>query len=235
MTKSFSPQKIKTLKKTIKLFKATLTLALIVLFIPSCIVAPVNSHYESARSLQKNNIEATGSFTNYSYAEEGVESINNNVGLRLGYGITDNFDVKLQYQWMSPSDNAIREDIGGVHFMSFAPKYTFIDNILALKVPFNYYTYTSQDGSDNAFSLNPTLIGTYPVNQHFEFGLATSYQIIFKEEQDFLGFALGFGFSKDLDQWAIRPELGYQLSLSNRADGFVNFGFGFTYNFDLNQ
>lgn len=201
----------------------------------SCIVAPVNSHYESARSLQKNNLEATGSFTNYSFAEEGVESINNNFGLRLGYGITDNLDVKLQYQWMRPRDNTIREDINGVNFFSIAPKYTFIDNMLALKVPFNYYTYTSQDGSDNAFSLNPTLIGTYPVNQHFEFGLATSYQIFFEEEDDFLGFALGFGFSQDLNRWAIRPEIGYQFIPDGFEDGFINFGFGFTYNFDLNQ
>ena len=131
----------------------------------SCAVAPVNSNYESARSLKKNNLEALGSFTYY--GDNSFENYNNNLGLRLGYGITDNIDVKISYERYFPALEGY-EDFS-VNFFSIYPKVSFFHNTLAIKLPLNVYNYgDSEHDKENIFALNPTIIGTLPMSNQFE-------------------------------------------------------------------
>jgi hypothetical protein len=60
----------------------------------SCIV-PVNTSMESARMLGTGNVEVTGSFSSYSLSSDGESvGINDNIGLRVGYGLSDKVDLK---------------------------------------------------------------------------------------------------------------------------------------------
>jgi hypothetical protein len=219
------------------LFKSFLAFTSIVVLTTSCLIAPVSTNYESARSLKKNNIEATGSFTSNSGGIDGEsDPYNRNFGFRVGYGITDKFDAKLGYERCIPVWGEEADNLPSVNFFSLSPKYTFIDNVFAVKLPINLYSF--KDGeSEMYFAINPTLLGTLPVSDKFEVGLSTAYQIIFYEEEalDFLSFALGFGISSDLNRWALRPEIGYQFDPEDSDISFFNFGLGFSYNFDLNK
>jgi hypothetical protein len=217
--------------------KHVLVLAFASAVTTSCIVAPVSTNYESARSLKKNNLEATGNFTSYSASTDGESEVSNrNYGVRVGYGITDNFDIKLGYERCIPVWEIEDESISGVNFFSFSPKYTFIENTFAVKLPLNIYSFNDGDESEGYFAINPTIMGTLPINDNFEFGLSAGYQVFFEDDlSDFLSFGLGFGFSSDLDRWAIRPELGYQFAPEESDLGFFNFGLSLSYNFDLNQ
>ena len=162
--------------------KQVLVLAFASAVTTSCIIAPVSTNYESARSLKKNNLEATGNFTSYSASSDGEsEAYNRNFGFRVGYGITDNFDLKLGYERCIPVWEMEDEEIGGVNFFSFSPKYTFIDNIFALKFPVNLYSFSDGGESDSYFAINPTIMGTVPINDNFEFGLSAAYQVFLKK------------------------------------------------------
>ena len=221
--------------KTLK-FKNTAAIFVLAISTVACSVAPINSHYESARSLRKNNMELSGSFTSYHTSDEIVQSFNRNFGCKLGYGITDNFDLKASYQRIIPSDEDFRDEIKGVNFLSLEPKFTIAPDVFALKVPVNVYFYSMEGESSSEFSLSPTLLGTIPVSDQFEVGVAASYQIFLEDDTDnFLGFSLGFGLSQDLNQWAIRPEIGYQFMPDNPDGGFLNFGIGLNFNLDLNK
>jgi len=219
------------------LFRPLMALSCTFALATSCVIAPVSSNYESARSLKKNNIEATGNFTSYTAISDGeTESNNRNFGFRLGYGITDNFDAKLSYERCIPVWGEEEDNLGAVNFFSLSPKYTFIENTFAVKFPLNLYSYNDGDESESYFAINPTIIGTLPVNEKFEFGLSAAYQVFFDEDfLDFLSFGLGFGFSSNLDRWALRPEVGYQFPPDESDIGYFNFGLGFSYNFDLNK
>jgi hypothetical protein len=67
--------------------------------------APVNNQYEKAGTLKKGNLELSGNYTRYSASGGGgTESTNNNMGFRVGYGLSDKFDLKLRYERLSPTN-----------------------------------------------------------------------------------------------------------------------------------
>lgn len=223
-------------------FRPAVILGTAVALMSSCAIAPVSTHYESARSLKKNNLEASANYSHYRIDVDGeTDAANDNFGLRVGYGITDRMDVKLRYERLLPSNQTNQLDIP-VNYWSFVPKYTFIDNILAVKFGVNSYVYresqetSSEEELVSIQSLKPSVIGTWPINQKVELSLAGSYEIALEDDySNFIGFSLGAGFSEDLDKWAVRPEVGYIFNDENSSNGFLNVGIGLTYNFDLNK
>lgn len=184
----------------------------------SC-VAPLNTSYESARMLGKGETELTGSYTHYTVSSEGEsDAINNNYGVRLGFGFNDIFNLKLRYERLAPTS----EDASGVNYIDIAPKFQIVKGKIAGTLPLGLYF----DGDDSEFVLSPKFIFTYPANDKFEVSLATKADI-FPGDVDnvYLGFNLGLGISSDLNRWAIRPEAGLMID-PGESGAYWAFGVG---------
>lgn len=179
----------------------------------SCItVAPVNQHYEKAATLGKGNIEASGSISGY-VADDAP--LNRNYGFRVGYGVSDKVDVKLRYEKRIPFDS------GKLHtdYVSIIPKFSIHTNKVALLAPLSrYQTRHRFDGKtldEVSYSFAPQVIRTYTnARNNFDFSIMAKADFLFHnlaEDEFFLGFNMGAGISTNLDKWALRPEVGYQI------------------------
>jgi hypothetical protein len=211
----------------------------------SCTILPVGSHFESAKTLEKNQLQVRGNYDRYSASADGdSEKTNYNFGGTVGYGVCHNFDVKLRYERMNAFKDDEFPDVDpiSINFIGISPKYMVIEDILSVKLPFNYYFNTeSGDEAFKEWAIAPAVLGTLPVNENFDLTGGIQYQHFFENEiENFLGFSLGLGFSSNLEQWAIRPEIGLQLPMANQSTGVefadytaINFGIAFLYNFNL--
>ncbi|MDB4728339.1 transporter [Saprospiraceae bacterium] len=200
---------------------------MLIIFGSSC-VAPVNSSYESAKTLGKGNMEAMGHYTRYTASLDGeTEKSNENYGLRVGYGANDKFDVSMQYILMNAAQD--EEGPSTVNYLALAFKYSLLKNKIAASLPVGTYFYDSE----STFFISPKLLFTYPVNEKFETTFASKIDFYLEEDSEAnLGFNLGFGISKNLSQWAIRPEAGYLFNPGDEG-GYWSFGVGFNYYFPV--
>ncbi len=193
----------------------------------SCVV-PVNSFMEGARTLGEGKVELTGSYARYSVTDDGeTEDANQNLGLRLGVGLSERFDLKLRYVRLFSSF----EDSPDVNYLALAPKLSLIEKRLALSAPTGLY-FASDDGeSESTFFISPRIIfSIVSPNDQTELSISSKVDFYFEEDaKPYIGFNLGGGFSSDLDRWAIRPEVGYMISTERGSSGAVlTFGVGLT-------
>jgi len=73
-------------------------LTLIIAWTYASTSAQFNLNFESARSLKKNAFEIGGSYASISESYEGDrDKLFNSIGFRIGGGISDNIDIKLNY------------------------------------------------------------------------------------------------------------------------------------------
>lgn len=191
----------------------------ILLSLFSSCVAPINTTYESARMLKRGDSEIMGHYTHYSVSSEGeTDAINDNFGVRIGYGIGDKFNLKVRYERLVPKD----EDSEGVNYVDIAPKFQIMQGNIAATMPIGLYF--AEDETE--FVLSPKFIFTYPANDKFEISLATKADIFPEGDGNvYLGFNLGLGISTNLDQWALRPELGYMID-PGESGSFWAYGIG---------
>jgi hypothetical protein len=205
-------------------------------FITSCVsVAPVNNHFEKAGTLQKGNVELAGHYTTYSASVDGEsEPANDNVGFRFGYGISENFDLKLRYERLIPA--YISEEFNGANYISVVPKVSLKKNTIAFLLPLSYYFYKITDGNlktttrEQVYSIAPQFLFTHTGKANrFDLTGGIKGDFIFNDGSDFLlGASVGAGFSKDLSRWAIRPEVGFQFFPGDEGN-YINYGLGFQY------
>lgn len=195
-----------------------------IIFLGTACFAPVNSSYESARTLGKGNIEASGMYSHYIAAADGeTENSNDNFGLRLGYGIGEKFDASLQYLHLNTALD--EEGAFNGNYFSLAFKYGLLQNYIAVSLPISAYLYNSE----STFAISPKLLFSYPFNDKFETTFASKIDFYLEEDSDAaVGLNLGFGLSKDLNKWAIRPEAGYIFDPGEEG-GYWSFGVGFNY------
>lgn len=199
-----------------------ITMFSMILILGNSCVAPVNSSYESARTLGKGNTELMGHYTRYVASVDGdSETTNNNFGIRIQNGLTDKMDFSLRYILLNPTS----EEATNVSFIALAIKYSLLENRVAASLPIGAYFYDSE----STFFISPKLLFTYPFNEKFETTFASKLDIYFEEDSDStLGLSLGFGISEDLSKWAIRPETGYLFD-PGEDGGYWSFGVGFNY------
>ena len=82
------------MKPLIHYFKIFLILSFFGYF-SQCVV-PLNTSFESAKMLDKGEVEFMGSYAHYSFASDGEnEATNNNVSARIGIGISKLISAKL--------------------------------------------------------------------------------------------------------------------------------------------
>jgi hypothetical protein len=185
----------------------------------SCVsVSPVHSSFERAATLGKGNVELMGSYTHYVATGGGEsEASNNNYGGRVGYGLAKNVDLKLRYEKLVPVDEE-EKAMYKINYFSVIPKVSIVEKKLSFLMPVSRYNYTEdQSGEitkDHIYSIAPQFIGTLTSASNtadVSFSIKGDYAIYSHDQGDdlFMGFNLGAGFSKNLDKWAIRPEVGY--------------------------
>lgn len=189
---------------------------------------PINTTFDSAKLLTKGEVEIQGNGSLYRFGsliDNPSIGTNKNLGLSIGYGISDRINVKLRYEYLRSgfSMNLFDEEItlGDIHYLELGGKIPLVKNKLALTVPLG--VYFNQNGS--FYCIDPRLTYTYRLNKIFEASVIPKTHLLFAEDE-FLampGINIGLGISSNLDKWAIRPEFGYDFNLV--------FGVGLTYYF----
>lgn len=205
--------------------KFNFLLAAVLLMATSCVI-PVNTFMESARTLEQGAVEFTGSYAKYSISDEGEsESLNSNFGLRVGYGLTDRFNLRVRYIRMIPEG----EDGGSVNYMAVSPKFSLKENVFALTTPIGAYF----GEGDPTWFFSPRIILTHSLpNDKFDFSFSSKVDFYLEEDVDpTIGFNIGAGLSTDLNRWAIRPEVGLLFNTDSEDSAkYWAFGVGLTYN-----
>jgi len=213
------------------------------LFLAGCF-APVNLTFDSAKTLEKGQIELQGAYSRYSFETDTL--LNQNYGFTLGYGISDKYTMKFRYEFISPTisfesifDDETFDFLNSIHYLEINSKISLVDDALSLSLPMGVYFYNmnnslSPESSISTglgwFSFDPRLYLTFFRKSNiFELTVIPKAHILFGSwgAAAFPGISLGFGLSSDLDRWAIRPELGF--------DGYLSYGIGMNYYFNFKK
>lgn len=203
---------------THKLCGYAVPVALVLLVVSGCV--PFLADQQSARLLPEGDVEITPSFSSVSFSAEGgtgTEHVQDQYGVRLGYGATDQVELRAMYERV----RLVGGD-GGLNVVGVGIKSALVPDLLAVYVPVGFVTGSGVETS-KTWTVAPTLLATYREGRTFE--IIPSMKGIFpftaEDRQLFLGFHLGAGFSTDLDVWAFRPEVG---TVVNLGDGGVTWG-----------
>lgn len=195
-----------------------------------CYVVPISNSFESAKTLDEKQIEVMGNYSQgHLFLDNNDNELNHflgnhNVGFRLGYGITDRFDIKFRYDRMFPAQASDKEIIHGVNYLELSPRYSIIRNQLSVGVKYSLYRPHSKDDTDEEGILNyigPVLYYTYPLGERFELTLnpRIDYWIESKKDNDehlfYAHLNFGLGYSTDFSKWVLRPELGFFKKLNH--------------------
>jgi hypothetical protein len=209
--------------------------------------APINLTYDSAKTLDKGQIQVKGNYSRYNVMEKTVNDtsysglINENFGFSIGYGISDKFTMSAKYEYMKPTITfqkifgEISEDFNGMNSMSYFEidnKLNLVENNLAISLPLGAYFYNTKvleqaKGGMGWFSFDPRLYVTFFRKTNiFELSIIPKLHILFGSFGGYVqpAISLGMGFSSNLDRWAIRPEIG--------LDQYFSFGVGANFNFN---
>ncbi len=176
----------------------------------SC-TAPVNLNYESARMMKKGEVEVQGSYSQYF---EGAEKISSNVGGRIGFGINENYNLKMRVEIIalpqSVNASEVDPDLSFLYF-ELDNKISLTKN-LALSLPLCHYSL----GDGMGYSVfDPRLYITMRSNDVFEFTVIPKCHFFLDAGSPPMpAISVGMGFSSDLNKWAIRPEIGYDVFFS---------------------
>ena len=149
--------------------KKILLFSLFLASLSACVV-PINTSFESARMLDAGESELLGHYSHYRASNEGdSDGVNNNFGVRFGYGLTQNIDLKARYIRLVP----VEEGASGVNYVEVAPKFGLLPGRIAGTVPFGLYF--AED--DSEFVISPKLLFTYPASNQFEATVAAKADI----------------------------------------------------------
>ncbi len=212
------------------------------LILTGCIsMAPVSNPFESANTLDKGQLEEMG---NYSLAilswedennERRTDHSNNNLGLRVGYGLTDRIDLKFRYERLLPVTGDDKLKLNGLNYFTLSPRYSFIPDKLAGGVDLSLYTYkvkeTEDTGSysDSEFAISPKFAFTMAPEENLDITVSTKIDFFTQGSGTFWHVNLGFGFSTDISKWSVRPEFGIIKNLDDFSSyTWYSLGFGIT-------
>lgn len=193
-------------------------------------VAPLNSSFESARTLKKGNLEFMGSYSHYRSAgeESNKVALNNNIGFRAGVGVTDWLDVKLRYENLIPVEG---EDVK-IHYLGLAPKVRLFKDYISFTHPVGLYFAKDSEGTrESHYFITPKMLFSYSPNKFVEGTFAVSTHFIFfdEETESLLGLNVGLALSSDIEKWAIRPEFGWMKDFDADLTGMITFGAAFSF------
>lgn len=194
------------------------------LSIASCAsVAPINSSFENATLIKKGECEISGNYSGYIYKEESSsELLNQNWGFRIGTRLSDKADIKFRYEQLIPFRNA--DD--PVHFFSITPRFNINKDKslfnLSIGAYWNDYDYESFIGPGFTFSKR--------YSKKLELNYHVKLDAYLQSEMAYMGHQFGLGISNNLDQWAIRPEIGIMKNIPFLiGETYLTYGLGMTF------
>lgn len=200
----------------------------------------VSTTFDSARMLEPHALQVggygsfyTGQLHRNQGNEWGLRTLN--IGLTTAYGLSEKFNLKARFERTLLKDRAelfdlpILEAGTTVHYAEIALKFgwnmpgTHLRQAVSLPIGNIFYK------GGNIWYLTPSAIATYSWKERFEISLNGKLHFWYKVSDSisipWTSFGFGFGFSKDLNRWAIRPEIN--------TDFFnVSLGVGFAYVFE---
>ena len=196
-------------------------IACIIIFCPITFqyCAPVFSELQSARTVGKNNIEATPFYTTTS-------GIQDHLGLQASYGVSSKVDIRARYEeiWAGIYDKGTHEK--PVTVIGIGPKYRLIKNKMAFSVPLGR---ALGENHKDSWQVQPAMLLTLPaIKNKIEFTLSPKYLIIFGKPKDLPAVNLGASFSTNLDKWALRPEYGMLFYRGGENERQFSVGLSFT-------
>lgn len=192
----------------------------LLLTLTSCFT-PINLTYDSARTLNKGQVEVQGSYSNYKFINTPESLIaNNNFGGAIKYGISNKHNLKIRYERLSSTNEFLKvleiEDPIKLNYIEIEEKIQLVHNKVAIGVPIGYYF--NENGSFNGLtSINPRAYFTFfGSTNKFELSLIPKINFLLSKDITITqpAISIGLGLSNNLNKWALRPEVGYDITLS---------------------
>lgn len=198
-------------------------LALATLLAAGC-AAPF-SDLQSAGLMEPGETEITAHYSRVGFANDGeMEGVQNNLGLQVGYGLSDVFEIRGRTEVISLVDDGDGVDLTAV-VVGIGPKVRLIEDRLALHVPVG--TAFGRDiETGESWAVHPTIIWTLPVSDVVEINGSGKVQIRFEELDDPF-WAGNVGVRIAFPGWpiALRPEAGILMSPGDEGV-FYHFSLG---------
>lgn len=191
--------------------------------LPSC-VSPSIIRMESARMLQKNQVQASVSYSSYAFYNYELER-QENFSTAVSYGISSKVNAKFRYCYMNTPNNW-EEFIGSqnlnLHLLELGGKFEIERKYVAAEVAIQ--NYMKRGKSKGILHLMAHV--TVPYKKYFELTATSGISSYVDSKLATIPFvALGIGVSSDLDRWALRLE----------ANSFFEYGLGLSYSFGLGK
>ncbi len=180
-------------------------LSILVFISSNC--APVTSDMQSAKllgrggldiTLNRGNLDYKGTFESEIDSEENEEfnSVQENYGVLVGFGLTDKIDLRARIENIDINNNiAEGRDF---RLISFGTKYSILKDRLSLYVPFSTYNTGDENEGDDLNLIEPTILFTKTIQNNFEINPSAKIIIPIDEmaenEDTGMAFNLGFGF-----------------------------------------
>lgn len=208
-------------------FRRLLAAAPVLVLAGACV--PYVADQQSARLLEPGQVEVTPSFSNVSFSAEGeTEHVQNQFGLRFGYGASPNVEVRGTYERVT-LDEDVRVDDTDVNLLGVGVKVGLVPDQLALFLPVGF-AFGGDLESGDTWTFVPTLLGTWRATPGVELNPSVKaiYPFAIEDPELFLGFHLGAGISTDMDRWAFRPEVG---AVINPGDEGTTWGWTIGFSF----
>jgi len=210
--------------RAITAFTLTTCLLFLVLVLMAGCAAPF-SDLQSAKLAGKGKVEATPSFSTIQYSDDNNDDsrhVQDNFGIQAAYGMSNNADFRLRFEHIVID----KEGEDPFNVIGFGPKIGIVEGAVALNLPFGFALRDGIDVSET-WEFHPTLLLTPLGGNQFEVNTSAKAIIpLNRENSDVLiAFNLGVGLSRNMEKWAIRPEVG--ILLNPGEDGrFTHFSVG---------
>ena len=144
--------------------------------------APVNSLHDTAKLLEKDEIQVKGNFSSYYNYTNGfaeTNNINTNYGLSVATHLADGVDIGFRYEAINVRDGNLVTDIEEpllVNFLEGRTKIRLIEDRIALELPLSLY-FTGEGAFQ--YSFDPRLYLTYRPNKHIDFTIVPKVNFLY--------------------------------------------------------
>lgn len=193
--------------------------------------APLNSVFDNANMLKKNEFRVGASYSRYygttydldNELSPRFDNLNNNTGVSLGYGLSEKLNLNGRYESFNlryVSDLFEESEATRLNYFEAGLKIRLKEDLMAFSVPVGIYCLEGE----YIGSIDPRFIVTGSKNKKFDFTIIPKVHILISDGVILIpGVSFNIGLSDNLDKWAVRPEIGF--------DGYFFFGIGGNVNF----
>ncbi len=191
----------------------------LIVFTSGCVIPPF-SDIQSAKLVGPGHFEVTPHYSSVSSFFDGEsEKEQDHFGLQMGFGVSSFMDFRARYEYISINEES-------VNVFGFGPKFSLVKDWVAIYVPIGFAFGEDIDTAET-WQVHPTLLLSLPVSPYFELNPSVKALIYFQQDSEtLLAFNLGAGISSNLEQWAIRPEIGFLIDPGEEGCYFhISIGF----------